>query len=158
MKAIPAILLLQACLLHAALAQSSEPLTPVAWLAGCWSAENGEAGTGEHWLPPAGGTMLGMSRTVKAGRTVGYEFMQFRLNAQGQLVFIAQPSGQAETAFTFVSGIEGEARFENLQNDFPQRVIYRSVAPDRLLARIEGNGPDGLQGIDFPVQRTACVD
>ncbi len=56
----------------------------LAWLAGCWQPEKGDAGSGEHWLPPAGGAMLGVSRTVKNGKTVEFEFMQLRTNAEGQ--------------------------------------------------------------------------
>ena len=39
------------------------------WLAGCWegSYANGRTVT-EHWMPPAGNVMLGMSRAVKGAR------------------------------------------------------------------------------------------
>ena len=48
-----------------ALAQPADPLAPVAWISGCWIAEGKEHGSGEMWLAPAGGTMLGVSRTVR---------------------------------------------------------------------------------------------
>ena len=37
-----------------------------------------DAGSGEQWMTPAGGTLLGISRTVAKGRTVAHEFMQIR--------------------------------------------------------------------------------
>ena len=73
---------------------ADEGVEAVSWLAGCWQGSFGEPGTVEHWLAPAGGTMLGMSRTVKQGRTVEFEFMQLRESATG-LSFIAQPGGRA---------------------------------------------------------------
>lgn len=137
--------------------QPADPLAPVAWLSGCWSAESRELGSGEHWLPPAGGTMLGVSRTVKGGKTVEYEFMQFRVNAEGRLELVTLPSGQRETTFVLVGhAANSEATFENPQHDFPQRVIYRSVSSERMIARIEGIRSGVTRGVDFPMRRIAC--
>ena len=131
-------------------------LERLGWLAGCWAAEQGEAGSVEHWLPLAGGTMLGIGRTVKNGRTVEHEFMQIRLNAEGQPVFIAQPSRQKEATFVATSIGERAVTFENPTHDFPQRVIYRAVGDTGLAARIEGQRNGTTRGIDFPMRRVAC--
>lgn len=141
-------------------AQSQEPQEPplssLRWMSGCWALESGEPGSGEHWLPPAGGSMLGVARTVKKGKTVAHEFMQIRLNAEGQIVYIALPSGQKEATFTATSVSEAAVTFENPQHDFPQRISYRARPGDRLLARIEGERGGALRGIDFPMKRVAC--
>ena len=131
-------------------------LERLGWLAGCWAAEQGEAGSVEHWLPLAGGTMLGIGRTVRNGRTVEHEFMQIRLNAEGQPVFIAQPSRQKEATFVATSIGERAVTFENPTHDFPQRVIYRAVGESGLAARIEGQRNGTTRGIDFPMRRVAC--
>ncbi len=136
--------------------QSVDPLAPIAWLAGCWSADGQDTGSGEHWLPPAGGTMFGVGRTVKNGRTVEHEFMQLRVNADGRLTFIAAPSGQAEAAFVASGSADGAVTFENLQHDFPQRVVYRLLAGGRMLARIEGVRGGVLRSVDFPMTRVPC--
>jgi hypothetical protein len=128
----------------------------LAWLAGCWRSEGGEAGSGEQWLPLAGQTLLGAGRTVRAGATVGYEFMQIRQQADGSVVFAALPNGRNETLFTLLPGAPLEAVFENAGNDFPQRVIYRLEDGGRLRARIEGRRGGAPAGIDFPMQRTPC--
>lgn len=131
-------------------------VTSLAWLAGCWQAEQGEAGSGEHWLPPAGGTMFGVSRTVKNGKTVAYEFVQVRLNAEGKLVYIALPSGQKKATFAASAVGSDSVTFENPEHDFPQKVIYRLQPDGRLLARIEGMRDGKLRGVDFPMRRVAC--
>ena len=131
-------------------------ITSLAWLAGCWSPEKAEPGSVEHWLPPAGGTMLGESRTVKNGQTVEFEFMQLRVNADGKLVFIALPSGQKETTFVASSVGEHSVTFENPRHDFPQKVTYRLESSDRLVARIEGTRGGTLRGFDIPMRRGAC--
>lgn len=131
-------------------------VSSLAWLAGCWSAEQGEAGSGEQWLPPAGGTLFGVSRTVKNGKTVEFEFLQLRLNDAGKLIFIAMPAGQKQTTF-FASAIgKDSVTFENPQHDFPQKVIYRLQPDGRLIARIEGTRSGKFHGVDFPMKRVAC--
>jgi hypothetical protein len=125
------------------------------WLAGCWASELRDAGSGEHWMPPAGGTMLGVSRTVSGDRTVAYEFLRIAETAPGQLAYIALPSGQQEAAFALLRSGEGEVVFENLEHDFPQRVIYR-LEGDRLRARIEGSHQGQNKSIEFPFRRVAC--
>lgn len=118
--------------------------------------EKGEVGSGEHWLPPAGGTMFGVGRTVKNGKTVDFEFVQLRTNADGKLVFIAQPSGQKEATFVASSITDNSVTFENPQHDFPQKVIYRLQPEGRLVARIEGTRDGKVRGVDFPMQRVSC--
>lgn len=142
--------------LHLSAHAQESPLARLAWLAGCWAAESGEPGSEEHWLPPAGGSMLGVSRTVKTGKTVAYEFLQIRTNAEGQLVYIALPSGQKEATFVVLSLSEGAVTFENLQHDFPQRISYRLLSEGQLAARIEGRRNGALRGIDFPMKRVSC--
>lgn len=131
------------------------PLDAVAWLAGCWRADGSEPGSTEHWMAPAAGTMLGMARTVRAGRTAAFEFMRIEAEAPG-LVFIAQPSGRPPTRFAAARVSATEVVFENPGHDFPQRVIYAQDGADRLRARIEGTRGGQLRGIDFPMTRAAC--
>ena len=130
-------------------------LQPLHWLAGCWQSELDEPGSGEQWMPAAGGTMLGMSRMLKGGRTVQFEFMQIRESALG-VVFIAQPSGQAGMRFSAVEISATAAVFERRGADFPQRVIYRLLPDGRLAARIEGERNGELRSVDFPMRRGAC--
>ena len=36
---------------------NADPAAALAWLAGCWASEGAEPGSGEQWMPPAGGTL-----------------------------------------------------------------------------------------------------
>lgn len=138
-------------------AQAAEPsLEQLGWLAGCWAAESADAGSVEHWLPLAGGTMLGVSRTVKNGRTVDHEFLQIRRDAEGRVVYVALPARQKEASFTAIAMGEREVTFENPAHDFPQRILYKAVGEDRLAARIEGQRNGMTRGIDFPMRRVSC--
>lgn len=146
-------LLLLAC---AGTSARAADISQLAWLGGCWRSETAEPGSGEQWLPLAGGTLLGVSRTVKQGKTVEFEFMQIRAVESGQLVFIAMPSGQRTTVFPLLRLGEAEVVFENPQHDFPQRVIYRLEDGTRLRARIEGMRSGALRVFEFPMNRVSC--
>jgi hypothetical protein len=127
-------------------------VTRLAWLTGCWSlARSSGAETEEHWMSPKGGTMLGMSRTVRGGKTVEHEFLQIRL-VDGRLAYEARPSGQPPAVFP-VKILEADSvTFENPSHDFPQRITYRRTA-DGVTARIEGTSDGKNRGIDFPFVR-----
>jgi hypothetical protein len=131
-------------------------LSHLAWLEGCWASATGEKGTGEFWLPLAGGTLLGVSRTVHNGKTTVHEFMQIRALPDGRVAFIGQPSGQASTAFPAVRISATEVVFANPAHDFPQRITYRLEEKQKLLARIDGTVGGKLQVIDFHFIRTSC--
>jgi hypothetical protein len=158
MKLLPTLLplVLAAACAHTQAQTPADPFAPVAWLAGCWAQQGREAGSVEQWMPPAGGQMLGMARTLKGGRVVEFEFMQIRAEADGSLVFMAQPQGRAATEFKLARQGDGEAVFENAAHGFPQRVLYRRESADKLMARIEGTLNGKARSVDFPMQRAAC--
>ena len=131
-------------------------IAQLAWLGGCWKSDAAEPGSGEHWMPLAGGTLLGVSRTVEQGRTVEFEFMKIGAAADGQLAFTAMPAGQQPATFPLVHLSDSEAIFENLQHDFPQRVVYRLESETKLRARIEGTRHGALKVVEFPMTRANC--
>src|SRR5687768_12250818 len=94
--ALWALVLTLALVPRLALAQSTPQgasLDRVAWMMGCWELRSGSQMTTEMWMPPAGGLMVGGSRTVIAG--VAREFEHLRIAARGDtLVYSALPSGQ----------------------------------------------------------------
>jgi hypothetical protein len=131
-------------------------LEKLGWLAGCWESQAAEPGSGEQWTAIAGATMMGMSRTVRQGQTVTFEFMQLRYLPDGTLAFIAQPSGRSATVFPLLRLSDTEATFEDLKHDFPQRVVYARDGQTRLRARIEGLRNGASRVIEFPMARVSC--
>lgn len=127
-----------------------------AWLAGCWQRSGEGWQTVEHWMKPDGGTMLGMSRTVVRDTTREFEFLQLQADENGDLYYVAFPSGQKETWFKLTELENNRAVFENPEHDFPQRIIYALKGDGSLWARIEGVSKGKLRGVDFPMQRIDC--
>lgn len=134
--------------------EQKRTIESLSWLAGCWQGSGKQEGVIEQWMQPAGGIMLGMSRTVRNGRAVEYEFLRIH-DENGALVYTASPSGQETTSFTLAGGTANEFIFENKQHDFPQRIIYK-LQDGSLLARIEGTINGNSRAIDFPMQRIQC--
>ena len=125
-------------------------------MAGCWQGQLGQLTLEENWMRPAAGTMLGMSRNSKGGRTVFSEFMRIEPR-DGELYYVARigDAKQAPTPFRRVRVSATEAVFENPEHDFPQRIIYRAV-PGGLNARIEGKSKGKERGEDYPLKAVAC--
>lgn len=157
MKTTLSGLLLAGLLLLPVQAQEQKPAATIerlAWLAGSWRLEKAGRIVDEQWMAPAGGVMLGMSRTVAKGKVVESEFIQIRPGPGGELFFVAQPSGQKEAAFQAVSQTDREIVFENRTHDYPQVIGYRLNADGSLTAWIEGPRADGTtRRAEFAYQR-----
>ena len=150
------LLIASTLLTSAVAAVQAATVSELDWLAGCWASETGERGSGEHWTAPAGGTVLGMSRTVRDGRTVAHEFLRIATADGGSLTLTAQPSGQAQAVFELERLGDREVAFANPRHDFPQRIVYRLDAGGVLRASIEGPRDGETVVVDFPMRRTAC--
>ena len=100
--------------------------------------------------------MIGMSRSVRDGKTVAFEFIRIVEQEDGRLEFIASPSGQNTTSFSMVSLGDREVIFGNADHDFPQRIIYRLTSDEDLLGRIEGTIDGKERAVDFPMKRIDC--
>lgn len=138
-------------------APTPAPNTLPAWMAGRWcSLPSANERSEEVWLAPAGGLMLGMSRTVSTARArTQFEFLRIELR-EGVPVYLAQPQGRPAVEFRQVQADERSARFENPAHDFPKRIEYRRNG-DALHAEIAGPGKDGRE-FTIAFAFTACAE
>ena len=142
-------------LVFSSYAQNAPEIADFSAMAGCWEKVGGSDQISEQWMKPAGNSMIGAGRTVENGKISSYEFMRLEGLADG-VYFYAQPKGNPkETPFKLIKWNAGEFVFENLQNDFPQRVIYKP-GKDRMQARIEGSNKGKPMAFDFPFKRVSC--
>ena len=146
-------------LMIGSLSQAQAPtfkITDLAWLSGCWELNSNGRVIDEQWMKPSGDVMLGMGRTVANGVLREYEFIQIRQDKDGTMFYVAKPSGQEEGSFKLVKLQNKEVVFENLEHDFPQRIIYRLQSDGSLFARVEGTLKGQMRGIDYPYKRAKC--
>ena len=133
-------------------AQTPNPsVKDVAWIAGCWELDRNGRHVMESWLPPEGGTMMGVSRTVAGTRTIEWEFLIIR-EGRGGLEYVAKPSGQPEATFTATGASPREVLFENPAHDFPKKIHYTRDG-DSLTAAIEGPMNGQSRRIEFAYKK-----
>jgi hypothetical protein len=133
-------------------------MAQVAWIAGTWTGTRGASASGalergaaasgalergasrieERWTPPAGGSMLAISRTLRDGNMSAFEFLCI-VERNGGLVYQAMPNGRMPaTDFTLTTIDESSATFENPAHDFPKMIRYTKKADGSLEAVISG--------------------
>ncbi len=116
--------------------QAGHDLADLGWLAGHWVGRSDDVVMEEFWTDPGGGIMVGVHRDIFSGRSSFFEYLQIVTTDRG-LIYRASPRGTGTTEFVLVSLDQQLVVFENLEHDFPQRIVYRRVG-DRLTARVEG--------------------
>ena len=138
------------------LAQAPPELTlhSVAFLSGCWSGRSGAVQLREHWSEAEGGVMLGTTRFFRDGAVVDWEFGRIVESADGVTLWPYPRGVVPQQGFGLVRA-GTELVFENLEHDFPVRIIYRRDAADGLRVRIEGADGDGQE---WSIERVACPD
>jgi hypothetical protein len=132
------------------------PTDALAWLTGCWERRTPDGVIEEQWSSAVGGMLLGFSRTVRRDSVTEYEFVRIYNAGADTLIYDAQPSRQARTEFRAVGPFEPEIVFANPAHDFPQRIVYRRVSKDSMIARIEGTHGGQTRTINFPYVRARC--
>src|ERR1700704_2904732 len=113
-------------------------LADVAFMSGCWRGQLEDGWIEERYSPPSGGMMLGTSHTLGGQKTKYYEFIEIA-ERDGEVEMTPLPAGKKSVSFR-LTRLEGKrAVFENLEHDFPKRIIYQLKDDGSMLARIEGD-------------------
>jgi hypothetical protein len=130
-------------------------ISDLIWLAGDWqSASGGRAQVEEHWTHPAGGTMIGMGRTVVGDKTAEFEFL--RIEQRGSDIFyVANPNANCpQTDFKLTRLSRQEVIFENPAHDYPKRIIYRKNSDLSLVASVDAGEGTKAQSFSYlPVRK-----
>jgi Domain of unknown function (DUF6265) len=95
---------------------------------------------------------VGMHKDVKDGVMVGFE--HFRIAKEnGAITYFSSPGGAPPTPFRLKSVENRRAVFENLEHDFPQRIVYWLEPDGRLGARIEGEMEGKQEAMEWKWER-----
>ncbi len=124
-------------------------LGKLAWLEGTWEGVTNGIAMEETWSSPVGGGLIGMHKDTKAGRMVSFEFFRVVQRDTSGVCYLASPLGRQPVAFCAIELTDRRVVFENLQHDFPQRVMYWLEPDGRLHARIEGMQAGKLGSMDW---------
>lgn len=133
-------------------AAPADDIARLGWMGGAWIEEKDGTTTRETWLPPLGGVMAGVGQTNAPGKKPSIEHARITPEPAGA-TYTTVVGGQPPTAFVLKPGLpDGEAVFENLAHDFPQRVIYRRCG-EELCARIEGTIQGKIRSFEWRYSR-----
>jgi len=152
---MPPVVLLLLLAARPGTAQAPSSVAPAAWIAGCWVSERGKAKVEEQWMAPAGGTMLGMGRTIRDGELTDYELVIIRAK-DGRVDYEAHPMMQPTAVFTATVVSDTLLQFENPRHAFPRLVAYQRRGTDSLVARIAAGPARGDRQIVFAYRRVPC--
>jgi len=144
-------LILASLILFTNISVENPTLADLSWMSGDWqTAPGGRRQIEEHWTTAAGGSMIGVSRTIAGDKTVEFEYLRIEQRADG-IFYVAHPKARCPgTDFKLTSASATEAIFENPQHDFPKRIIYRKT-DDGLTASIDAG--EGSKGMSFVYKR-----
>ena len=106
----------------------------------------GDVVTEEHWIPGAGGMMLGLSQSIAGGKVVAFEFLRIEAR-ESRIFYIAQPNGKAGTEFELNEWSIIDLTFQNPEHDHPKLIHYRLQDNGSLRVQIEGD--EGKQVWEF---------
>ena len=129
-------------------AQSS--ITNYYWLLGKWEMKAGNKSIFEEWTSKDDSTLTGSSyRTDAKGKVTVLENMELRTR-NGITSYVPTVNGQNKNQpvdFPIKENEDKKFVAENLQHDFPQRIIYELKNPAELFASIEGtkNGKSRIE-------------
>ena len=144
-------LILASLILLTTISFENPTLADISWISGDWqTAPGGRRQIEEHWTAAAGGSMMGVSRTIEvkgAGdKTVAFEYLRIEQREDG-IFYVAHPKARCPgTDFKLTRASATEAIFENPQHDFPKRIFYRKT-DDGLTASIDAG--EGSKSMSF---------
>lgn len=122
------------------------------FMQGSWAAERGSGVSEETWTAPAGKTMLGVSRTIREGRTSFTEFMLIE-EVEGRLkLSICQKLGGPAITLKAGKVSDSEIVFEPVDDPNKATITYRLVDKD-LQATVAGVREGSPYTLEFIFKR-----
>src|SRR5262245_915562 len=130
----------------------TQSISELSWISGDWQTPaGGKVQIDEHWSKPAGGSMIGMSRSVSGDRTVEFEYLRIEQRADG-IFYVAHPEARCPgTDFKLTRASSNEVVFENAEHDFPKRIMYRKTSDDAITASIDAG--EGTKAMSFSYRK-----
>ena len=125
---------------HDKSANKFEKLQKMEWLVGTWEQKLPDGTVTEIWTKENDSTFSGKSYFVKEKDTIHLETIVLSQKIEN-LLYIPTVAGQNnDEPVTFKSTLEADNTFtfENPTHDYPQKIIYKKISNDRLIATISG--------------------
>lgn len=125
----------------------AQSITDFNWLVGKWKVQSDHSEIYEEWWID-NNELLGLGYSIKENEKVISEHLIIKLIGN-KVVYIASPVKQTPTLFNLVKHENSNFTFENLEHDFPQRIIYTKITDNEFHARVEGLRSGKMSGFEI---------
>lgn len=118
----------------------NEKIKASEWLIGQWENTSEEGILTENWIKSNDSTLTAESFFIKGKDTLHFETIRL-VEKKGELVYETIIKGQNNDKpilFPLISETENELVFENLQNDYPQKIKYQHHSKSVITIAISG--------------------
>lgn len=117
-----------------------EKLNSAVWITGFWQNKTDTGTLSEDWHKLNDSVMKGTSFFVKGKDTLHHESMIIE-EKEDELYYISTIKGQNQdkaVSFSLISSDEEGFVFENSQNEYPKKIIYKPVSDNNFVIYLEG--------------------
>lgn len=117
-----------------------EKIKTARWLIGTWENKSAEGNLKEIWNKVNDSTYEGQSYFIKGKDTIHFEKIQLQQKGE-ELTYSPTVRGQNDdqpVTFPLANASDKELIFENPKHDYPQKISYKSISKDSLIAEISG--------------------
>jgi len=133
-----------------------EKMDKLKWLIGNWEINTPEGNYYESWKVINDSVYSGASYFISGKDTLSAETVSLE-EREGELLYIPMVRDQNEgkpVTFRLTSSAEETYIFENPGHDFPQKISYRQLSADSLLAEVSGLVKGSERKEEFPMKRS----
>ncbi len=123
-------------------------LKELKWMLGNWESKTDEGILYEDWKKVDDSTYNGHAYAISLDGDTTFNENAKVILRNGNIIYSVTVNNEESVDFTLVD-IEQQAVFENVNHDYPQRIIYKNLSADSLFARIEGTVDGAEESEDF---------
>ena len=123
-------------------------LSDLKWIVGSWESKTDEGTLYEDWTKVNDSTLQGHAYAISTDGDTTFSENAKIIDRAGTIIYSVTVNEDESTEFTLVDN-EQQAVFENINHDYPQRIIYKNLSSDSLFARIEGKVDGAEESEDF---------
>jgi Domain of unknown function (DUF6265) len=131
------IILSSIFLLSACSTTEETEVNSLKWMLGKWQSSTEEGILYEEWKKVNDSTYSGHAYAITPEGDTTFSETAEITKINGAITYSVTVNEESTTDFALVDN-QDIAVFENVDHDFPQRIIYQKLAKDSLFARIEG--------------------
>ena len=126
------------------------------WLIGKWENKSDQGNLLEIWKKKNDSLFIGESYFIKEKDTLHSEKMELQQKGEN-LIYVSNIKGQNEDkpiTFKHNITIEKQLVFENPNNEYPRKIVYKPIAKDRIFIEVSGMQQDKPSSIRYSMKKT----